>query len=52
MTPLHHAADKGHNEIVSVLISAGADIESRDAVSYSHYISYIHTPVYNNIIVQ
>ena len=32
-TPLHKAANNGHNEIVRVLISAGADVESREAVS-------------------
>ena len=34
MTPLHHAAYKGHTEVVGVLVSAGADIEARTEVSY------------------
>ena len=32
-TPLHHAAYKGHSEMVCTLLEAGADIEARDVVS-------------------
>jgi len=37
-TPLHNAAEKGHTEIASLLISNGADISSKDRVSILVYI--------------
>ena len=33
-TPLHMAAIRGHESIVSVLIAAGASINESDSVSY------------------
>ena len=33
-TPLHCAAQKGHIEIASLLISNGADIHSKEKVSF------------------
>ena len=35
MTPVFVAAGKGHVKALSVLISAGADINTADKVSYS-----------------
>ena len=37
-TPLHRAAEKGHTEIVSILIGNGADINSKNNVSILVYI--------------
>jgi ankyrin repeat protein len=31
-TPLHHACERGHAEVVTVLLSAGARIESQTQV--------------------
>lgn len=30
MTPLHYAADRGHGEVLEVLLSAGADVNAVD----------------------
>ena len=32
-TPLHRAAEKGHLKIVEILLSEGAELDSRDIVS-------------------
>ena len=37
-TPLHHAAMKGHAEVVSLLLEKGADIQARDEVRASPII--------------
>ena len=33
MTPLHHVADKGHCELVKILIQEESDLEITDIVS-------------------
>ena len=33
-TPLHYAANMGHNESVALLVSNGADVNVKDNVSY------------------
>ena len=38
-TPVYVAAQKGHVEALSLLISEGADINAADKVSYSKYFS-------------
>ena len=38
-TPVYIAAQTGHVEALSVLISAGADCNAADKVSYSKYFS-------------
>jgi len=35
LTPLHHAASRGHNDIVDLLISKGADTNSKDKWGYT-----------------
>ena len=37
-TPLHLAAKEGHTDIASLLISSGADINSKDNVSILVYM--------------
>jgi ankyrin repeat protein len=32
LTPLHHACDRGHVEVVTLLLSAGARIEAQNQV--------------------
>ena len=39
MTPLHKAAENGHLKIVEILLSKGAELDSRDKVS-----------IYNNVM--
>jgi len=31
MTPLHFAADRGHNEVAQLLIANGADVDALDS---------------------
>ena len=40
MTPLHCAALKEHDEVVSVLLSNGADPNIKNAVSYTNSLLY------------
>ena len=41
MTPLHRAADKGHGAVVSILLAAEAEVDSKDKVRES-CPPYIH----------
>ena len=44
-TPLHHAALRGHMDMVKLLLSHGANIDARDrAVGPQHYLSYHALP--------
>lgn len=42
--PIHHAAMKGHNEVVKILIDAGSEIDTQDKVSLfiKFFIRYIY----------
>jgi ankyrin repeat protein len=31
-TPLHHAAMKGHGDVIELLVNAGADVDREDKV--------------------
>ena len=48
-TPLHTASNRGHTEVVQVLLSNGAPLEAKNNVSITE-LSHTHTQQYCSII--
>ena len=42
MTPLHHAGESGHEEVVSLLLENGAQIDAEDKVCSHHFVNHSH----------